>query len=104
MNEPHGMILIDVTPGMGGEFDRSFLERTGHDVVICHGPEQGELCPLLAGTGCEMVDPAGGLCTTNDVILSAMLPRVHSSTFFPNPKHSRARSPPGPHRPASRAA
>jgi len=67
MNEPHGMILIDVTPGMGGEFDRSFLERTGHDVVICHGPEQGELCPLLAGTGCEMVDRAHGIVFALDL-------------------------------------
>jgi hypothetical protein len=67
MNEPHGMILIDVTPGSGGEFDRSFLERTGHDVVVCHGPEHGELCPLLAGTGCEKVDRAHGIVFALDL-------------------------------------
>jgi hypothetical protein len=67
MKEPHGMILIDVTPGSGGEFDRSFLERTGHDVVVCHGPEHGELCPLLAGTGCEKVDRAHGIVFALDL-------------------------------------
>ena len=45
MNEPQGTILIDITPGSGAEFDRSFLQRTGHDVVLCHGPDDGQLCP-----------------------------------------------------------
>ena len=67
MNEPHGMILIDITPGFGGEFDRSFLERTGHDVVVCHGPEHGDICPLLAGTGCEKVDQAHGIVFALDL-------------------------------------
>jgi hypothetical protein len=61
------MILIDVSPGSGGEFDRSFLERTGHEVVVCHGPEHGELCPLLAGTGCEMLDRAHGIVFALDL-------------------------------------
>jgi hypothetical protein len=55
------MILIDVTPGAEGEFDRSFLERTGHEVVVCHGPDPSALCPLLAGAGCENVDGAHGI-------------------------------------------
>jgi hypothetical protein len=83
MNEPQGMILIDVTPGMGGEFDRSFLERTGHDVVICHGPEEGGLCPLLAGTGCEMVDRAHGIVFALDLDDDqhrAILQRYHDVT------------------------
>ncbi|RPI11783.1 MAG: hypothetical protein EHM63_01090 [Actinobacteria bacterium] len=67
MTERLGLILIDVTPGTGGEFDRSFLERTGHDVVVCHGPEHGELCPLLAGTGCDMVDHAHGIVFALDL-------------------------------------
>jgi hypothetical protein len=67
MTERLGLILIDVTPGTGGEFDRSFLERTGHDVVVCHGPEHGELCPLLAGTGCDMVDRAHGIVFALDL-------------------------------------
>jgi hypothetical protein len=67
MNEPYGMILIDVTPGSEGEFDRSFLERTGHNVVMCHGPGHDALCPLLAGTGCEMVDQAHGIVFALDL-------------------------------------
>jgi hypothetical protein len=67
MSERLGLILIDVIGGTGGEFDRSFLERTGHDVVVCHGPEHGELCPLLAGTGCDMVDGAHGIVFALDL-------------------------------------
>jgi hypothetical protein len=67
MNEPYGMILIDVIPGSEGEFDRSFLERTGHQVVMCHGPGHDELCPLLAGTGCQMVDEAHGIVFALDL-------------------------------------
>jgi hypothetical protein len=67
MNEPYGMILIDVVPGREGEFDRSFLESTGHHVVMCHGPGHDELCPLLAGTGCEMVDEAHGIVFALDL-------------------------------------
>jgi hypothetical protein len=66
MNEPQGMILIDVTPGSGGEFDRSFLERSGHEVVVCHGPD-GEVCPLLAGSGCEMVMRSHGIVFALDL-------------------------------------
>jgi hypothetical protein len=67
MTEPYGMILIDVIPGSEGEFDRSFLESTGHKVVVCHGPGHDELCPLLAGTGCEMVDDAHGIVFALDL-------------------------------------
>jgi hypothetical protein len=67
MSERDGMILIDVTPGSGGEFDRSFLQRSGHDVVMCHGPEHGDLCPLLAGTDCEKVDRAHGIVFALDL-------------------------------------
>ncbi len=67
MKEPYGMILIDVSPGSEGEFDRSFLERTGHNVVVCHGPGHDELCPLLAGTGCQMVDDAHGIVFALDL-------------------------------------
>lgn len=67
MDEHHGMILIDSLPGTGAEFDRSFLERIGHDVVVCHGPGRGELCPLLVGTGCERVDRAHGIVFALDL-------------------------------------
>ena len=69
MKEKLGLILLDVTPGSDGEFDRSFLERNGHDVVVCHGPGGGELCPLLAGTGCDKVDRAHGIVFALDLDL-----------------------------------
>jgi hypothetical protein len=67
MEPRFGTILIDVTPGHGEEFDRSFLERTGHDVVVCHGPERDAVCPLLAGAGCEKVDRAHGIVFVFDL-------------------------------------
>jgi hypothetical protein len=54
-------ILIDVSPGADGEYDRSFLERQGHEVLMCHGPGHDETCPLLAGVGCDLVDRAHGI-------------------------------------------
>lgn len=67
MDEQQGAILIDVTPGPDGEFDRSFLERVGHDVLVCHGPEKGQICPLLRGVGCENVDQAHGIVFALDL-------------------------------------
>ena len=67
MAEPYGLILIDVTPGSAEKFDRSFLERTGHEVVVCHGPAHDTLGPLLAGTGCEQVDRAHGIVFALDL-------------------------------------
>lgn len=52
-------LILDVTPA-DGEFDRDFLERIGHPVLVCHGPERGHLCPILKG-GCTMVDAAHGI-------------------------------------------
>ena len=55
-----GMILLDVTSG-GGEFDRDILERIGHPVKVCHGPDHGSVCPLLSGAGCEKFSAAHGV-------------------------------------------
>jgi hypothetical protein len=55
-----GTILLDVTSGAGG-FDEELLGRLGHAVKVCHGPEQGTLCPLLAGKGCEEFESAHGV-------------------------------------------
>ena len=52
-------LILDVTPA-DGEFDRSFLEKLGHPVLICHGPEMGHVCPILKD-GCSMVDSAHGI-------------------------------------------
>ncbi len=38
--EPDGGILLDVH-GSDGEFVRAFLERVGHPVTTCSGPEPG---------------------------------------------------------------
>lgn len=55
-----GTILVDVTSG-SGEFDRRILERLGHPVKVCHGPDHATLCPLLAGKGCEAFEHAHGV-------------------------------------------
>jgi hypothetical protein len=55
-----GMILLDVTSG-GGEFDRDILERIGHPVKVCHGPDHGSVCPLLSGADCEKFSAAHGV-------------------------------------------
>ena len=55
-----GTILLDVTAGTG-EFDRDMLERLGHVVKVCHGPEHATLCPLLAGKGCDEFAQAHGV-------------------------------------------
>jgi hypothetical protein len=62
MRDPkEGVILLDVSPDVSEEFDQSFLERNGHPVVVCHGPHAGQLCPLLAGAGCEDFEDAHGV-------------------------------------------
>ena len=63
---PLGMILVDIAAGEE-DFDRSFLERAGHPVVVCHGPDHAALCPMLAGTGCQMVDDAHGIVFVLDL-------------------------------------
>jgi hypothetical protein len=55
-----GMILLDVTAGIG-QFDRDMLERLGHPVRVCHGPNHATLCPLLAGKGCDDFAQAHGV-------------------------------------------
>lgn len=61
MDQSQGVVLLDVSPGEGEEFDSSFLERTGHPVVVCHGPSVKQLCPLLGGHGCEKFEQAHGI-------------------------------------------
>lgn len=60
MEDSHeGVILYDVPTG-DAAFDASFLERTGHPVVVCHGPAD-RVCPLLGGQGCPKYDAAHGI-------------------------------------------
>jgi hypothetical protein len=55
---PEGVIL-DVTPG-SAVFEQDFLERLGHPVLVCHGPEHN-VCPLLHDGTCEMLESAHGV-------------------------------------------
>lgn len=62
MNDPReGMILLDVAAGGDEAFETGFLEKTGHPVVVCHGPADAEICPLLRGDGCAEFDHAHGI-------------------------------------------
>ncbi|MCZ7525873.1 MAG: hypothetical protein M5U14_05460 [Acidimicrobiia bacterium] len=65
--DAEGVILLDVVPGPDGEFDRSFLERVGHRVVVCHGPAHKQLCPILAGAGCVKAEGAHGIVFALDL-------------------------------------
>lgn len=67
MDAQHGMILLDVVDQDTASFDRSFLERLGHRVAVCHGPEHGTLCPILSGAGCADVDGAHGIVFALDL-------------------------------------
>jgi hypothetical protein len=59
--EMQGVVLLDVSPGAGEAFERSFLEKVGHPALVCHGPHDGDLCPLLAGKGCASFEAAHGI-------------------------------------------
>jgi hypothetical protein len=58
--EKGGVVLLDIL-AEEGEFDRSMLERLGHPVVTCGGPDVMELCPLLGGEGCTKFEEAHGI-------------------------------------------
>lgn len=62
-----GVVLVDVSPGEGQRFDKTFLEKVGHPVLVCHGPHEGQLCPLLAGTGCDLFEAAHGIVFALDL-------------------------------------
>ena len=62
-----GLVLLDVAPGADGEFDRSMLERLGHPVTVCNGPDVGALCPILGGSGCERFGTAHGVVFALDL-------------------------------------
>jgi hypothetical protein len=54
------VVLLDVLAG-ADEFDRSILERLGHPVTVCNGPDVAHLCPLLGGSGCQKFEEAHGV-------------------------------------------
>jgi len=58
MSEP-SVVLVDIPAGEA--VDVAFLENLGHPVVICHGPAEGTLCPILSGEGCPKAEQAHGI-------------------------------------------
>ena len=58
--EDESRILLDVRGG-DREFVESFLERIGHPVTTCSGPDPGTICPLLSGEGCTKFEDAHGI-------------------------------------------
>ncbi len=56
-----GPILIDVSATGDAGYARQFLEKIDHPVMVCHGPGDGVVCPILTGQGCDMVDSAHGI-------------------------------------------
>ncbi len=51
--------ILDVTSRDAAP-DKDFLERLGHPVLVCHGPDWGHACPIIKN-GCPMVDAAHGV-------------------------------------------
>src|SRR6266508_6299434 len=78
-----GVVLLDVTPGETEAFDVSFLERNGHPVLVCHGPEVNQVFPLLGGHGCPKFEAAHGIAFELDLDLPqhrAILDRYRALT------------------------
>lgn len=53
-------VLFDI-PGGSDPIDKEFLEDMGHRVMVCGGPAEGQLCPILSGEGCELAEGADGI-------------------------------------------
>jgi len=53
-------ILVDSPDGQA-VFDRDILERMGHGILACHGPDSGTICPILESGHCDLVDDAHGV-------------------------------------------
>jgi len=73
--EPDSPILFDIPRGTPTDAD--FLERIGHEVLVCHGPPSKTLCPIIKGEGCPLVEAAHGIvfqldldCPQNRAILA----------------------------------
>ena len=54
-------VLLDGTRDGETDFDVSLLERFGHPVTVCEGPEFKHICPLLGGEGCPKFEEAHGV-------------------------------------------
>ena len=54
-------ILIDAPDAGSVSYAKEFLEKLGHSTMVCQGPNEGTVCPILRGDVCEMIDAAGGV-------------------------------------------
>ena len=63
---PAGLVLLDMLAGEAA-FERSMLERLGHPVMTCGGPDVQSLCPLLGGVGCPKFEDAHGIVFALDL-------------------------------------
>ena len=52
-------LILDVTPG-DATFDTRFLQPLGHPVLVCHGPGEGNPCPIFHSE-CSKVSDAHGI-------------------------------------------
>ena len=59
-SESASYILFDIPTGRMPE-DSEFMESLGHPVMVCHGPAEGRICPILTGEGCELAEDAHGV-------------------------------------------
>ena len=55
----HGGLILDVTATEGTP-DKEFLQRLGHPVLVCHGPDWGRACPIVK-QHCPKVESAHGV-------------------------------------------
>jgi len=56
-----GVVLLDISPGAGQEFEEDFLRKIGHPALVCHGPHEDERCPLLGTNECDKFETAHGI-------------------------------------------
>lgn len=56
-----GPILIDVSATGDAGYATAFLEGIDHPTMVCNGPGEGVMCPILEGFRCDMVDSARGI-------------------------------------------
>lgn len=57
--ERRSVILVDVPEG--STLDVGFLEGLGHEVMVCHGPAERTLCPILSEGRCPKAAAAHGI-------------------------------------------
>ena len=61
MDADKTVVLIDAAEGTA-TFDKQILERLGHEVHLCGGPEEGTMCPILEEGGeCDLFESAHGI-------------------------------------------